>query len=465
MDGNLCLYEWPFLYSVPVQVVDLTQESDEEMSFGGGVGVSPPPVRNDSLGTGNSGSIGHTASRGPPPPLIRFRLPCRFQTPPTEGAGAGGENGNSANQGTAIPFIHQPAPCIHTHPPPTPWTTIPPPPPPPPAHLPYATTPPLVPDSGMVGMNYLQPRLYNSYPVHHRIWQSQHRMQEMHRRRLDHHYHNLRHQRDIMMDGYGLPFPPPPPPPPPPHHHAPPHHHHHHHQPPLPPPQQPTVFSRPEVPHPPMHPPTVMMEHTLDHPIVPPPPPPPPTQQLQAEIVVQSTPPGESPHQHVHHYVHHYPGPGRMAHLHISIGPGPTVGNGGRGTQEMLLPGVVAQELIPFPILTRHMAFRLEDYMRFLETRRVASVNRGASQTTIERFTFPHKYKRMKKDTDDLEDNTEKCTICLSEFEDFEDVRRLPCMHLFHVECVDQWLSSNKRCPICRVDIETHLNKDVSWTP
>ena len=31
-----------------------------------------------------------------------------------------------------------------------------------------------------------------------------------------------------------------------------------------------------------------------------------------------------------------------------------------------------------------------------------------------------------------------------------EDVRRLPCMHLFHVECVDQWLGQNKRCPICR---------------
>lgn len=27
-------------------------------------------------------------------------------------------------------------------------------------------------------------------------------------------------------------------------------------------------------------------------------------------------------------------------------------------------------------------------------------------------------------------------------------------MHLFHVPCVDQWLGLNKRCPICRVDIE-----------
>ena len=37
-------------------------------------------------------------------------------------------------------------------------------------------------------------------------------------------------------------------------------------------------------------------------------------------------------------------------------------------------------------------------------------------------------------------------------------------MHLFHIECVDQWLATNKRCPICRVDIETHLNKDLPST-
>jgi hypothetical protein len=48
------------------------------------------------------------------------------------------------------------------------------------------------------------------------------------------------------------------------------------------------------------------------------------------------------------------------------------------------------------------------------------------------------------------------CTFydIFTEFEVEEDVRRLPCMHLFHVTCVDQWLVLNKRCPICRVDIE-----------
>lgn len=40
--------------------------------------------------------------------------------------------------------------------------------------------------------------------------------------------------------------------------------------------------------------------------------------------------------------------------------------------------------------------------------------------------------------------------------------RRLPCMHLFHQLCVDQWLLTNKKCPICRVDIEAQLSSE-SW--
>nr|5D0I_A Chain A, RING finger protein 165 [Homo sapiens]5D0I_B Chain B, RING finger protein 165 [Homo sapiens] len=91
----------------------------------------------------------------------------------------------------------------------------------------------------------------------------------------------------------------------------------------------------------------------------------------------------------------------------------------------------------------------------------------GAVQNTIERFTFPHKYKKRrpqdgkgKKDEGEESDTDEKCTICLSMLEDGEDVRRLPCMHLFHQLCVDQWLAMSKKCPICRVDIETQLGAD-----
>ncbi|UYV81556.1 RNF111 [Cordylochernes scorpioides] len=93
----------------------------------------------------------------------------------------------------------------------------------------------------------------------------------------------------------------------------------------------------------------------------------------------------------------------------------------------------------------------LQDYFNLFEERGLLNFNRGATPTVIERTTFPHKYKKFKRSGDQEE---EKCTICLSEFEEGENVRRLPCMHLFHMGCVDQWLGTNKRCPICRVDIE-----------
>ena len=68
---------------------------------------------------------------------------------------------------------------------------------------------------------------------------------------------------------------------------------------------------------------------------------------------------------------------------------------------------------------------RLADYMRLYHNpRHTAPQNRGASRTTIERNTFAHKYKKMKKSIDDdREDDIEKCTICLCEFEIEEDVR------------------------------------------
>uniref|UniRef100_H3CVB9 RING-type E3 ubiquitin transferase n=1 Tax=Tetraodon nigroviridis TaxID=99883 RepID=H3CVB9_TETNG len=105
-----------------------------------------------------------------------------------------------------------------------------------------------------------------------------------------------------------------------------------------------------------------------------------------------------------------------------------------------------------------------EDLLHLEE--RLGTVNRGASQGTIERCTYPHKYKKRKlhskQDEDEGadEDTEEKCTICLSILEEGEDVRRLPCMHLFHQLCVDQWLVTNKKCPICRVDIEAQLSAE-----
>lgn len=41
------------------------------------------------------------------------------------------------------------------------------------------------------------------------------------------------------------------------------------------------------------------------------------------------------------------------------------------------------------------------------------------------------------------------CSVCLSEYELGECLRRLPCGHHFHRHCCDEWLRRSKRCPLC----------------
>lgn len=45
-----------------------------------------------------------------------------------------------------------------------------------------------------------------------------------------------------------------------------------------------------------------------------------------------------------------------------------------------------------------------------------------------------------------------RCLVCLSDFEMNESARRLVhCGHLFHQECIDQWLTTGRNsCPLCR---------------
>ena len=59
-------------------------------------------------------------------------------------------------------------------------------------------------------------------------------------------------------------------------------------------------------------------------------------------------------------------------------------------------------------------------------------------------------------------DNT--CPICLSEYQSKETLKTIPkCQHCFHSECIDEWLSLNATCPICRNSPQWSPPVDISW--
>ncbi|WCJ38135.1 RING/U-box superfamily protein [Euphorbia peplus] len=49
------------------------------------------------------------------------------------------------------------------------------------------------------------------------------------------------------------------------------------------------------------------------------------------------------------------------------------------------------------------------------------------------------------------------CSICLEEFNGTwmmeAEVKRMPCLHMFHGNCIDQWLNKSHYCPLCRFEM------------
>jgi len=91
---------------------------------------------------------------------------------------------------------------------------------------------------------------------------------------------------------------------------------------------------------------------------------------------------------------------------------------------------------------------------------RLGHVSRGAQQSSINelptrKFVQKPKPADEKTETDDkgFGNDMMSCCICMEVFQTSEDVRTLPCLHIYHTKCIDKWLLRNRTCPICKFDI------------
>lgn len=57
-----------------------------------------------------------------------------------------------------------------------------------------------------------------------------------------------------------------------------------------------------------------------------------------------------------------------------------------------------------------------------------------------------------------------ECCICLTDYDEGETVRELPCTHIYHQSCIDTWLEVNTLCPLCKQDVRGSKGKGEDET-
>ena len=77
-------------------------------------------------------------------------------------------------------------------------------------------------------------------------------------------------------------------------------------------------------------------------------------------------------------------------------------------------------------------------------------------------FKIDEKFMEVSEKEENKNEQFQKCVICMEKYIINDEVKTLPCFHLFHKECIDHWLKAGKdSCPICKNKINnTNLEED-----
>ena len=57
---------------------------------------------------------------------------------------------------------------------------------------------------------------------------------------------------------------------------------------------------------------------------------------------------------------------------------------------------------------------------------------------------------------DKLDGDKKDCTICLNSFKHGDKALILPCIHIFHTDCIKNWFKTQNTCPICKFKINAN---------
>lgn len=57
---------------------------------------------------------------------------------------------------------------------------------------------------------------------------------------------------------------------------------------------------------------------------------------------------------------------------------------------------------------------------------------------------------------DKLDGDKKDCTICLNSFKHGDKALILPCIHIFHTDCIKNWFKTQNTCPICKFKMDAN---------
>jgi hypothetical protein len=130
------------------------------------------------------------------------------------------------------------------------------------------------------------------------------------------------------------------------------------------------------------------------------------------------------------------------------------------GSENTILGNMMRTELRRLPlgrISNFHMSLMMRDFtsadyelLQHLDDNLENKQKRKAAEFEIARL--PH-FKITARDVTCNTGENKGCTICLEPFEVNQIVKILPCLHRYHIKCVDTWLRENAICPICKYPV------------
>ncbi|KAM3229471.1 hypothetical protein ACQJBY_060370 [Aegilops geniculata] len=106
-------------------------------------------------------------------------------------------------------------------------------------------------------------------------------------------------------------------------------------------------------------------------------------------------------------------------------------------------PSMTEEEINTLPVFR----YKFQAQQRSTPSRKSSD---GPSEPLV---SSPESGKEKKQDADATSKMTEDeltCSVCLEQVVAGDLLRSLPCLHRFHVNCIDPWLRQQGTCPICK---------------